>query len=1706
MIQFNKTIFQFTKRLALVVMLIGISSAAWASNAKGYSRVEAKATINGEDVTSEGTGNNAVYKVYVSTTDLGETGATDTHYKEAENTVNTPWNDVIGAERKTILWNSYIGEKTEQATYTNTAASKIVIYDEWFGNEDDANRFVDALEHTYYLHAKNQEGYLFLGWFDDTNDTLSTELNFSYTIDAPALQPDTIHDWYTKDTTINGTTGSVQHYHYVFNPYSLSAEARWVLPIVTKVDGEDGKNNILSRTVTISDPSLTTHTENVVFTLSQDQAADNYTLTATDVPIDTIEYTKGQYTVSVNYAVTGQHGKETTYVITLRSNFNGGVAGAETFKTCSLTIKENYAPTFEITPNSYTFIKDVQRSNDADNPVTFEITENTTAQHSNTQWSWQIIGEDEEFFSMTPNETTKFVDNKPTDIVITFNRGESQKSKFEAKLAITCKYSSVASGEAPTYTQYVNLTATFEPTIQFEGKTAHSLDLGTIICGTPIAEEVDHAYYYLGDGVTPVLTKVSGNDEIGVAFAEGNTNKVNVTMANTVMPGAYTTTWKSTIPGDTDDDPKAELTVNAKVELATPVLTAVPANAEVNLEWSEIYGATKYYITTEVPTFNATDGTLTIDELDINTAKEKIYVTDNSTITNYTHELTSNDNGKTFYYYVTAVYEKDGKVIDAKTSNLATARPDNIPQTITYDVADILELYTGTEKGGDNFPYKTKRRIDVRAAFNADGNALMDRLYIYGLTTASDNGDVINYTNASTPCYIYDKTNPTTYTLTTINAADRNVNTPNKLDGFTITPSDKLKNLYFTGYCPFATCGTTSWTDNAIMHIQGSGEVHIYIDNLQLYARSKDNATYILPASAILSFGEQATVGNYAYPGGSGAVFAFSANNTETPLTPYIHVYNSDNENILDATNGMKLTAGKDLTLTPNGPYAQYSSPIQILPMMIGTYNDENVGINAKVNLTITDEWNGEHTNGVLRLTETSGGTGNNSWKETNNVPSIDLGYAGNTINIAGGQLYLKQGTSSAMEYVSKLITGKVSTQSLSITLYGMQPTGFTPSTNGTVCFKDGTVNNVAGNTNALVCPANTTIDGGSFNCNITRGNDDNGDPLPIYNSFDNTKALKLLDIDVTDYIQEGKVVITDHDAFMDDIFPLANYLNANTSKYESLSGYYQEKGKGYGLTSLTPEGNVVHLMLHQKGTPTINEWAIAGRNVNILKNTENVMTLEGQVRCVDQVEGDEGLFGQTYKMLYMEKDAFGYLDNAGNEYQIDNGYSVSYGDNTYEIQPQNTQTTIINTKQYTIKEKVYMLKPLVAAKWMLFTPPFDVANVYIIESYPEEQLVKDYSEGNPNKIITGQYIREARQAQAQRTMDLYMAWYGGRESSKDFFESEFLTQWMTYESARGKDGAAPAEGSNYMPIIGKLCNFVGKDNSLYPDGMKWWNANYYIYKSTDDWTFDQTAANFGTKWALVETLPDQTDTDGKQLPIMEAGETYAIEFPYNVGGHDPNAMWDYWTGKYILIESTEGPHTILGSDFAMVNGATASDGSAFLWGNSTFASCTIPDTYKSNAWVMEKCSISSGDIDLGDGQIATVTKYESKFVSATEQAQLELLPTENFLLANFKAPAQTRARSINYRTGEVTYEKIDDNNPGLGSGIPTIMGDLTLMVVPTPEGLTITPLKEQHVMLFDAEGKMIFSKYMSEEENVSLPTGVYVVRGEYEQVKAIKK
>jgi hypothetical protein len=486
--------------------------------------------------------------------------------------------------------------------------------------------------------------------------------------------------------------------------------------------------------------------------------------------------------------------------------------------------------------------------------------------------------------------------------------------------------------------------------------------------------------------------------------------------------------------------------------------------------------------------------------------------------------------------------------------------------------------------------------------------------------------------------------------------------------------------------------------------------------------------------------------------------------------------------------------------------------------------------------------------------------------------------------------------------------------------------------------------------------------------------------------------------------------------------------------------------------------------------------------------------------------------------LLYMEMDEYTRsVAQKGHSIAPTPGYNIQVTTSSNDL-----HQSINDNDNYTIEKKVYMLKPVVAGEWTMFVAPFNVTNVYVIEAYPDVQIQKDYGKplGYGDYIIERHNVESARQAQAQRMLDLYTIWYLAETDMKDasdFFGpgkhtnengqevvdeyGVFVDAWMAYEQTRGMHGAAPAEGSNYTPIIEPLYHYTGNTGS-YPEGMRWWDAHYYLYKSKDKkWKYakpanadeSSTEKKLITDWEIVTTQAGGTD------PIMTKGEIYTMQFPSAINSTPQD--WNYWTGKYILLEGNG--QELNGSDLAATV-VTADENEACVIGNASFANLEVNRT--NQLFQLNKNANNVYNFDLV-GEAIT---------------QISVKPTSGYLLANIPitttqetnekgqvVETQKIAKSISLETGEVTYEiktKIIDNDPGLGSGLPTIMGDITLIVEPTSEGLTITPIKEQHVMLFDANGKMIFSKHLTAEENVTLPTGVYVVRGEYEQVKAIKK
>ena len=127
MIQFNKTIFQFTKRLALVVILISATTQLWASGTRGSGEY-AKAVVT-VDPSANG-------KVYVDTASTP--------------TTNPPYPNAIEC--------SCTAQGTEFRVFGQTVAT------------------FNDITFTLYASDRTAEGYVWGGWRDADGNIISSEM------------------------------------------------------------------------------------------------------------------------------------------------------------------------------------------------------------------------------------------------------------------------------------------------------------------------------------------------------------------------------------------------------------------------------------------------------------------------------------------------------------------------------------------------------------------------------------------------------------------------------------------------------------------------------------------------------------------------------------------------------------------------------------------------------------------------------------------------------------------------------------------------------------------------------------------------------------------------------------------------------------------------------------------------------------------------------------------------------------------------------------------------------------------------------------------------------------------------------------------------------------------------------------------------------------------------------------------------------------------------------------------------------------------------------------------------------------------------------------------------------------------------------------------------------------------------------------------
>ena len=1562
----------------------------------------------------------------------------------------------------------------------------------------------------YFYAQETQPGYYFSKWEWDSSSLIDNHAKKNSDIDEN-----------------EGNNGHITRFSMIqlhSNDYYTASNYPCNIPIMKAIFKPVEISNALAATVATTDLNGT-NTVTVVFPVTHADNVNDFqepTVDGEGFSYVSHSYADNKVSVVVRFTdfnkdnVNGDPNPTFTGTVTLKS------AGGENSGTATITATSDLTPVFEVTPQSYNFTPDTPLDENESKEVTIVTTPQRTTTN-NATWSVSLpVDAAEKGFSLetsadNPNPKVKFT-----------ALPDMNKADLATTLTIVCTYID-GNSKSITYTQQINLSGDAGKVITIAGNENANMtfDVDYAENGTTVTQTA--TFFTTLTDITQTPSNFPSGDFITYNWAGDAATEISVSVKNNLLPGQYKPTLTYT-----SSDITATLSIIANIRLAKPILTVTTGiGFGVQLSWQTVYGATSYIVKSG-ETVLATIG----DDEAIATTYKVVSIGGQSLVM-----------GTEYPFTVTAVYASN--TFGNRTSDEVRATP-SLPTTVSADNISALELYTGTEKyqAGHatygKFPYREKRRIDLSAAFK-DNVAAFDQLFVFGLTTGDASGNITKAdaskgSNASTPCYIFVK-NGNNYTLS---STIDNVNVADRPSQFEINVSGG-KSYYFTGYSPYTSCGY-QWEKssgnfvNGVFSFVGEKDVNLYFDNLQLYARPKSangstkvtqqtfEINSIFDASLLLREDLDGSISSSEinvkfYTQGSGSAFCFQPVRNGSTLQPTIHL---KGENVLESTQGVYLIVHVNFILKFDREASQHSAPIQVV------HNEKTIG--TATNLTIDDWWGGERTNGSLNL----------ATQDSRPAPTIDLGSDKTTLNINGGQLFLSNSFNSSTEYnVSYAISYRMKSMMDGLAIiYGLgddQP-------GATVLFNDGTINckpllssnfnstqgqKLFHNPTSMKCPQKTYIRGGSFNCDVlacsattSKGaspkNAENGDNLCIV-----TIPIESLRANNTATLKSS---------WKADVVELGAKPEGNITYNDGVHTGYDY----YGIDCMTPQtikdegGNdiqVVNLMLPSNlicfKEVLTTAWATCFPEVHVKAIEEK--DLGGNIEVDYAISEDDGLTKvvKTSKFLYGELDQ--YMVNVVQGVSVD-GENIKYsvpgdGSVVVTLPSDGISQSVTNIQPYAIYDKMYMLMPLVANQWEMFVPPFDVANVYVVETYPEDKLIRDFDKDGDGKLTntdSNHEIDKARYAQSNRMMDLFYKWLWSIEvmnSDADIWYKDgslrgFMLDWLDlYKDLDSKPTS--------KTCLQQLYHY--HPTATYPSGKYWWDANFYLYQAVGD-TWDYDNGELQVKWEEVPTISQPRNTAGEHNVIMKKGQVYVMSFPSTIVNnevYDYVNTWDYWTGKYIIIEGypeedvdtdgngeTDDKAQILSGSEVDWNGNDisetilapyAEDNSASLRGNSTFANLAIPD----NAFVLNnhyRGMSAESDTEENDYGVLDSEYAHNVYVSA---AGIELTPSQGFILANFTAPMGMRAKAINLQSGEIAFGN-EDSSQGTTTGVPTIAGNKQMMVYNIEGGVGIVPVVEQQVSIYNAAGQLVTSQYLTAETTISLPAGIYLICGENEMAKAV--
>ena len=1046
----------------------------------------------------------------------------------------------------------------------------------------------------------------------------------------------------------------------------------------------------------------------------------------------------------------------------------------------------------------------------------------------------------------------------------------------------------------------------------------------------------------------------------------------------------------------------------------------------------------------------------------------------------------------------TAVEYATLTIVNPNDDNAVLATVELVGKKQSISDPTHIGIYTGLAENitklNGTFEGTERRPVDLTNAFDAatQTKALFDYLLIYGETSTMDGSTIITTptnqrgSNAKTPCYIYQREGDTYKLLKVVD----NVNDQDKAwsGAIPVPVSDIPTRVYITGFAPYASTGYTKEEEGVwCFRGQAGSKLDVYLEDSYIYSRYKtiDGHSFIDRDNGE-SFAEQ-------YARGSGGVLVFecsSVGNKDNPFEVNIHTMD---RNLLKSHYGCFLSSIV-------GRAFQVSSPIQV--HLIST------DITAATHLSFDDIWptaiTRTTTDGVVTAEEVSTKRTNgfiSLQKQVNNAPSIDLGSPETVVNFNGGQVELQNAQNVSDNYKTTLA---ISYRGGKFAGYFLAHGVGSDEVTGTVNFNDGTTTVIPmtvderyrqyylmdedehGNelniTSCLRCPQNTYVYGGSH-CMMRACNEPTSKGgAPWSHAGEGAVRLGMYKYPYASYTTgEDEDAVTHAGGWT--VIEGGNGLVSIPEDYVPNIEVGGQVARQYGVASVMPNDN---------GTPDVAEddylnfWVPAGYDDSVTPEVDlkvsywkAAMTkikaeyasyggeVGGNIQIGDDTEVETEL---VYNLLYCV------LDN--DIRQVISAKEIIDGKEVYkysapvkhpaaagylEVRPSEVGTDpanyVENKNPYEVQNRVYYITPIASAdNWMTFTAPFDVENIYVVETYDEKVLATQGSKA------------EIKIKQAEHNAD-FAAFFGvalALGSDRDF-----------------EDIYANYIGWAKLQDVGKYTgqyNLRGKHELEYYDGTNWSTANYYLYENQGTWAVNADGV-FTTQW----TLPNTNDNI-----LMNKGMTYSLLFPYCTGcweyDEDGNfierTMWDYWSGKFVIFESTlrseENPHVIDGVNTAQayVETHTPAPSEAYVLGNTSFGDLRITNEY--------------------------LYQYVSKDPLYEEfkpvgNVSTAIQPTSSFLLANITAPAGQKITGIR-RTGEIIY----DQN-GTSGHIPTVGGGHDLFITSIEGGINVAVAAPQYVRVLSSTGSVIYSGMIQTALDIQLPSlGMYVVSGEKEVQKVM--